>query len=192
MSIVLYGYGISPGVGTGGITPLPLVTGTLINRFMTNRIQQILYQLKYLYGNTIDIYQVGDATVDYESGVPTVPKTVTRVRRAIVMPLKIAAKSLQTISVISANKQFVRGGTYDQGTRVFVIDRRDVPSLELTVNDYFVYRDKKYEIKEVELYEFDAAWVAIGIEVEGDSFVEELSYRVNDFFQFTETATGVI
>jgi len=192
MSIVLYGYGISPGVGTGGVTPLPLVTGTLINRFMTNRIQQILYQLKYLYGNTIDIYQIGDATVNYNTGVPTVPKTVTRVRRAIVMPLKIAAKSLQTISVISANKQFVRGGTYDQGTRVFVIDRKDVPNLELTVNDYFVYRDKKYEIKEVELYEFDAAWVAIGIEVEGDSFVEELSYRVNHFFQFTETATGVI
>jgi len=192
MSIVLYGYGISPGVGSGGVAPLPIVTGTLINRFMTNRIQQILYQLKQLYGNTIDIYQVGDATVNYNTGVPTIPKTVTRVRRAIVMPLKIAAKSFQSISVISANKQFVRGGTYDQGTRVFVIDRRDVPSLELTVNDYFMYRDKKYEIKEVELYEFDAAWVAIGIEVTGDSFVEEINNRVNHFFQFTETATGVI
>lgn len=190
MSIPTYGYGLSPGIG--GIVPLPIITGTLINRFMTNRIQQILYQLKQLYGQTVDIYQVGDATVDYETGVPTVPKTVTRVRRMIVMPLKIAAKSLQTISVISANKQFVRGGTYDQGTRVFVIDRKDVPGLELTVNDYFVYREKKYEIKEVELYEFDAAWVAIGIEVIGDSFVEELNYRVNDFFQFTETATGVI
>jgi len=179
-------------VGSGGVTPLPIVTGQLINRFMTNRIQQILYQLKLLYGNTIDIYQVGDETVDYNSGVATVPKTVIRVRRAIVMPLSVAAKSFQSISVISANKQFVRGGTYDQGMRVFTIDRKDVPGLEMTVNDYIMYRDKKYEIKELEMYEFDAAWVALGVEVKGDSFDEEIHQRVSTFFQFTETATGVV
>jgi hypothetical protein len=192
MSIVTYGYGLSPGTGTGGLSPLPIVTGQLVNNFMTQRIQQILYQLKLLYGNTIDIYQVGDATVDYNTGVASVPKTKTRVRRAIVMPVKTAQKAIQTIAVISANKQFVRGGTFEKNTRVFIIDRKDVPGLDMTESDYIVYRDKKYEIEALESYEFDSAWVVIGNAVDGDKFTELHNNLTDDLLVFTEVVTGVI
>ena len=79
------------------------------------------------------------------------------------MPAKIDRIAEQTISVISANKQFVTGGHYDMSQRDFIIDRHDVPALpELTADDWIVYNRRKYQVKTVEAFEVDAGWVVTG------------------------------
>lgn len=136
---------------------------------LSRRIDQVLYMLKRQYGGTINIYQIGDATVDHLNGVRTIPRTVTRVKRAIILPAKVARDVVQTISIISANKSFVIGGTYDTGTRMFIIEHDDAPGIEeLTMSDWIVYRNKRYEIKSFDEYEFDKAWLVIGKAMKGE------------------------
>lgn len=135
---------------------------------LTRRINQVLYMLKRQYGGTINIYQMGDATVDHLTGVKTIPRTVTEIKRAIILPVKVIREFTQTISVISANKTFVMGGTYDAGTRMFIVERKDVPNLDITESDWIIYRNRRYEIKSFEEYEFESAWVIVGREIKGD------------------------
>jgi hypothetical protein len=96
-------------------------------------------------------------------------KTVTRVDRAIVLPVRISRDVVQSISLISANKEFVTGGGYDSGTREFIVDRRDTPTLPaLTEDDWLVYRDRKYQIKNFQEFEFEAGWIITAKELVGE------------------------
>lgn len=144
-----------------------------INRNLNRRILQALYTLKRQYGGCIDIYRRLGGSTDHKTGDVTVSKDVITVERAIILPAKVLRKADQPINVISANKAFTIGGTYDSNTRLFVIDRRDVPDLalksfDLTVDDWIVFNGVKYEIKSFELIEFDAGWAITGQAVIGD------------------------
>ena len=131
-----------------------------INRNLNQRIRQALYQLKKDYGAPIDIYKLVSSETNARTGEKVITKTVTHVRRAVVVPARIDRIAQQTISVISANKQFVTGGHYDMSQRDFIIDRRDAPAmLELTADDWIVYNRRKYQVKTVEAFEVDAGWV---------------------------------
>ena len=90
-------------------------------------------------------------------------------RRAVIVPSRIDRTVQQTISIISANKEFVTGGHYDVNQRDFIIDRHDVPSLpELTADDWIVYNRRKYQIKTVEDFEVDAGWIISARELVGE------------------------
>ena len=130
--------------------------------------------LKRQYGGCIDIYRrLPGGSVDHKTGLVVVNKDVITVKRAIILPAKVIRTADLPINVISANKSFTFGGTYDRNTRLFLIDRKDVPQLELksfelTNDDWIVYDGLKYEIKFFELVEFDAAWAITGQAVLGD------------------------
>ena len=129
----------------------------------------MLYQLKKDYGAPIDIYKLVSSETDARTGEKRNTKTVTHVRRAVVVPARINRIAEQTISVISANKQFVTGGHYDMSQRDFIIDRHDVPALpELTADDWIVYNRRKYQVKTVEAFEVDAGWVVTARELVGE------------------------
>ncbi len=131
-------------------------------------IQRTLYMLKRQYGGTIDIYTLVSSGTDQETGVVSLVKSVVHVDRAVVLPARIQKEVRRSISAISANKSFVVGGTYDAGRRVFIIDRDDAPTLDLTTNTYIVYRNRKYEIESFQEYEFDAGWIVVGRELVGE------------------------
>ena len=148
-----------------------------VNRNLNQRIRQALYQLKKDYGAPIDIYKLVSSETDARTGEKIVAKTVTHVRRAIVVPSRMDRVANQTISLISANKQFVTGGHYDVNERDFIIDRRDVPALpELTADDWIVYNRRKYQVKTVESFEVDAGWVVTARELVGETpeFIHDL------------------
>lgn len=135
-----------------------------LNRF----IRRTLYSLKRQYGSRVDVYQLNSANTNYQTGVKTVNKSVNVVRKCIVLPVKIAREVVQTISQISANKTFVYGGSYDAGTRMFIIDTRDMPNdYEFTNDDWIVYNGRRYDIKSIEEFEQHTAWSIIGREVRG-------------------------
>ncbi len=145
-----------------------------MNRNLNRRILNTLYMLKRQYGGSFDFYRRGTGGgTDYITGVVTVDKDVIQIDRGIILPAKVIRDVVQNISVISANKSFVFGGTYDSSTRMFIIDRRDVPNLDLkdfdpTHDDWIVYNGRKYEIKDFQEFEFDSAWVITGKAVLGD------------------------
>lgn len=138
------------------------------NRSLNRFIRRTLYSLKRQYGSRIDVYQLNDADTDYQTGEKTVNKTVYIVRKCIVLPVKIAREVVQSITQISANKMFVYGGSYDAGTRLFIIDARDMPNNhEFANDDWLVYNGRRYDIKSIEEFEQHTAWSIIAKEVKG-------------------------
>ena len=160
-----------------------------INRNLNQRIRQALYQLKKDYGAPIDIYKLVSSETNVRTGEKVITKTVTHVRRAVVVPARIDRIAQQTISVISANKQFVTGGHYDMSQRDFIIDRRDAPAmLELTADDWIVYNRRKYQVKTVEAFEVDAGWVITARELVGEIPEQIFDLRVESFLDLQDSA----
>jgi len=122
-------------------------------------MRAVLYSLKREYGGRIDLYKQGAVTSDARTGARTIERTVTPIDRAIILPADVARREIRGISLISANKTLVTGGGYDNSTRVFIIDRRDVPGLSITKDDWIVFEGKKYEIHSFDDFEFDTCWI---------------------------------
>jgi hypothetical protein len=139
------------------------------NYTLNRQIQTALYSLKRQYGGSIDIYKLTSSAINVRTGEKVLVKTVTHVDRAVVVPARISREVVQSISLISANKQLVMGGGYDLGVREFIVDRRDCPDLpNLNEDDYIVYNSRKYQIKNFEEFEFNSAWIITGKELIGE------------------------
>jgi hypothetical protein len=135
-----------------------------MNRF----IRRTLYSLKRQYGGRVDVYKLNTTATDYETGEKTYERTMVTVPKCIVLPVKIQREAVQSISQISANKMFVYGGTYDAGTRTFIIDARDLPDdYEITNDDWLVYNGRRYDMKSITEFEQHTGWVIVGKEVKG-------------------------
>jgi len=117
----------------------------------------------------ITVYKQGDKTTNILTGeIEWTGREAHPVNRAIILPAKLTREQTQTISMISSEKSFVYGGTYDQGVRWFFIDPRDLPiGYDIKMDDWIVYNNKKYEIKQVKDNEFDGLWEILGAELIG-------------------------
>ncbi len=160
-----------------------------VNRNLSYRIRQALYQLKKDYGAPIDIYRLVSSSTNARTGEKIITKTVTHVRRAVVVPARIDRIAQQSISLISANKQFVSGGSYDASQRDFIIDRRDVRALpELTADDWIVYNNRKYQIKTIEAFEVEAGWVITARELVGEVPEQIIEAHVKTNLEFDDNS----
>lgn len=128
-----------------------------VYRRLQRQIHRILYSLKRDYGVSIDIYLLGSRNTNVRTGEVTVEKTVFHVRRAIALPEQFKRDRPRGIPETFDIRV---GGEPDAGERSFLIDRRDVPSLEeLTSDDWLAYSGDRYQIKIVESYETNAGWL---------------------------------
>jgi hypothetical protein len=143
-----------------------VVTNYNLNR----RIRQALYTLKRAFGSTVTFYKLLDAVTEYHTGVKTSSTTAYTIARCIVLPVRIQREVVQTISIISANKEFVQGGSYDAGQREFVIDARDLPVIPRQ-DDYLVYNDRRYEFKQIYELEQRTGWHIVAKEVLGPGVI---------------------
>jgi hypothetical protein len=156
-----------------------------MNRF----IRKTLYSLKRQYGGRVDIYKLIETATDYASGEKTYSRTMITLSRCIVLPAKIQREAVQTISHISANKAFVYGGTYDAGTRTFIIDARDLPdNYEITEDDWLIYNDRRYEIKNISEFEQHTGWVVVGKETKGVQPEQILHVKLEDWLDVEHEA----
>jgi hypothetical protein len=138
---------------------------------LNQQLRRVLYALKRQYGGSIVVYQNGEVTTDTTTGEVTCTKTASRIERAIILPVKVSAEAKHTVAMISADKQMLTGagGGFEAGRRLFIIERRDCPSLVLHKTDWVGYNGRKYSIENYEEYEFDAAYLIIGKELAGES-----------------------
>lgn len=109
--------------------------------------------------------------------------------RAIILPARVTREVVQSISQISANKAFVYGGSFDSRTRTFIIDRRDCPGLILKDDDWLVFDGRKYEIKAIQEFEYDTAWVVTARHQVGDINEQIFLCGVDHLLDLTQTAT---
>ena len=164
------------------------------NRYVSRRIRQTIYKLKRLYGGTITVYKQGTKTTDTRTGIITwTGREAHTVNRSIVLPVKMSREVTQTISMISADKQFVYGGTYDHGARWFYIDPQDLPAnYEIKMDDWLVYEGKKYEIKTAKDNEFDSLWEILGVELVGVTPEQIFNLTAYNIMDFQQTVSEVV
>jgi hypothetical protein len=157
-------------------------------------IRRCIRQLKKEYGGPITIYHLGTTTTNYTSGAKSYTGTSVYIPRAVVLPANITREVTQTISLISANKKIVQGGSYDTGKRRFIIDRTDVPStFDIHSDDWIVYSHKKYELLAIEEFEQSTAWMVIAKRVEGVDPPEDLYAKANGYLlNLTQSVTTTI
>jgi hypothetical protein len=163
------------------------------NYSLNQHVRHVLYALKRQYGGTITIYQNGTVTTNAKTGSVTRIKTSTRIVRAVILPVTISREVKQSISLISANKQTVTGGNFEAGKRLFIVERRDCPTLVLQLSDWITFDNRKYAIENIEEYEFDAAYVIKGKELPGEpSGGGGISGTVTDNVTLNGGAGGVL
>ncbi len=164
----------------------------VINRRLLRSLRLTLYTLKRQFAGSVYIYKLVDAETDYVTGVKTSTQKVYPVNRAIVLPIKIQRDEVKTLSIVSANKSFVYGGTYDAGVRLFVIDARDVHAdFDLAMDDWIVYNGQRYSFKSIDKLELQAGWLIIGRAIE--QVTGTLSHQeVLQNLAFTDSCTQVV
>jgi len=153
---------------------------------LNQQIRHVLYSLKRSFGGQIDVHKLTASTTDVRTGQREQTVTVTRIARTPVLPGHTARKAVRGISLISANKEMVTGGTYDSQKKDFIIDRRDAPNLStLTADDWIVYAGRKYQVAEVEALEFDAAWIVTAKELVGEMSQRVIRVEVSEALRLT-------
>ena len=148
--------------------------------------------LKKEYGGPITIYKLNSSTTNLQTGEKTVNRDSMFINRAVVLPNKLSRDAVQSISLISANKQIVQGGTYDPGERRFIIDRTDASSWDLVKDDWIVYDDKRYEIKTIEEFEQNTAWLVVGREVERVTPEQDRYGYPDNYIDFSDIAAYTV
>jgi hypothetical protein len=145
------------------------MSGNQPNPNLQREIRATIYQLKKEYGAPVDVYKMDAASTDYKTGVKTATKSVISVRKAVVMPATTLRKQSMGISYLSASKPFAsQGGQgWDGTTTAFIFEGSDLPGYDWEVEDWIVYRDRRYDVAEIETLGHDAGWLIIGKEVKG-------------------------
>lgn len=138
------------------------------NSKLLERLRQLLYSLKMEYGAYVVIYKLVSSSTDERTGTKTTDVTPFKVRRAVVLPNAIRRVDFKSSALIASNREFSQGGYGDSGTRSFIVDRRDVPTLpQLTADDWLVYDNRKFQVATVE--ELDVAgWLITAKELVGE------------------------
>jgi hypothetical protein len=109
----------------------------------------------------------------------------------IVLPARSNRGVQKSVSEISANKEFVFGGTFDSSTRTFIVDRRDCPMLPtLTADDWIVYFGNKYQIKTVDSFEVNTGWVITAKQLVGENPEQIYLVPANDLLILCDTAVA--
>jgi hypothetical protein len=84
----------------------------------------------------------------------------------------------------------VYGGTFDSRMRTFIIEQRDAPGLTLKDDDWFVFDQRKYEIKSIQEFEFDTAWVVVARQILGEVPEQIYPLAVDHLLDITSVATA--
>ena len=159
-----------------------------MNNNVKQRMRAALYALKRSYGGRIDIYKKGAASSNPRTGERTIQKSLTQIKRAVILPAEVARQEVRGISTISANKGLVQGGWYDNALTIFIIEQKDAPDLTLTPDDWIVYDGKKYQIEEFREWAFDTCWVVTAKALLGEVPEQIFSMSVNDILPVSDEA----
>jgi len=153
-------------------------------------VRNTIYEIKHRYGAPITVYRLTAASTDYETGVKTATTASYYIRKAAILPADEMRRFFASIAFISASKNFVSTGMqgWDQSTRGFVIDARDIRDFEFQPEDWITYRHKRYEIVTIERLEYDTGWLIVGKELKGSIPQEVTELTITDTIEMDQEA----
>ena len=164
------------------------------NPTLNRLVRQTLYDLKKRYGAKVTIYKLTSASTDYRTGAKSATKLSQDVQKCIVLPTQELRRFFASIAFISAAKQFLSPGIqgWDQSQRGFIFEGRDIPGWEFEPEDWIVYRDRRYEVVQVERLEFDTGWLVVCKEAKGAQPEQDIRINVVDSLNLTDEQSEVV
>ena len=134
---------------------------------MQNNLRQIkvvLYKLKRNFGLSATLYKPVATTPNYRTGSNTATFTSLTINKVIALPETLKRE------FVSLNGALPYGGYFDAGSRVFIIDSKDLTSAFVPdINYYLVFKSRHYDIKEVHVLENGAGYVLVTTELKSKS-----------------------
>jgi len=153
----------------------------------------LLYALKRRFGCPLDVYQQSPESIDLATGRASITKTSLQIKRAIVLPSSVHRSFSYDIGYLKANSNFTYGGIFTEGTRQIIIDRRDLPKdyvIDSVDKFYLVYDGTRYEIKDVQEFEYKLAYLITANRLDGAINGQIRNLSIRDRLTFDETISG--
>ncbi len=132
-------------------------------------IKNSIYKLKRRFGLPLVYHIVDQHSVDTQTGEKTTVLRTFLVDRAIVMQAREFRSFVYDLAFISANKDFTMGGFFDPEDRRVLLDASDLGGHDPQVHDYFIFQNKRYDVKEVFEFENNYAYGLLGRMIRGQS-----------------------
>ena len=163
-----------------------------MNKNLQRTYRKVLYSLKRQYGDEITVCQHVTSSTNYQTGAKSYTCSRTQITRAILLPTEFARKTDYRLPMISANKMFVFGGTFDVGSKIIIIDTQDVPTyFELSHDDWILIDNTRYEIDAIERLDHQAGWVIGAKQIPGATADLEVALTASDSLSVTGNGTAV-
>lgn len=142
-------------------------------------IRRALYMLKQQYGFSLSIYYRNQDVVNLATGLMTVSEVSYDVKKAIVLPYSLYAKLFKHF----ASSGFNYGGDLDIERRLFIIDRKDIPTVDIVNTEqwYLIYAHKRYSIEKLDNYEERECYFIVAKELTGTQVSEVYNIQVHDW-----------
>lgn len=156
-------------------------------RFITN----MLYDLKRRYGGVVTFHREVNNN-DYRNGVNDLQILDWSFRKIIVLPRSLEQKFVYDLSYIATNKNFTMGAVFDTSAKRVILDARDKRDYEPELRDYFVIDGKRYDITQIDAFEFNTGYVLTGQQTEGSKAREVHSVKPRNRVLFDDSADGEI
>lgn len=116
-------------------------------------IRNAIYKLKHRTGLPIAYHIIDEHSVDPATGDKTTVLRVINIDKAVVLKAREFRSFVYDLAFISANKDFTMGGFFDPEDRRVLIDTVDLDGHNPQIGDYFIFQNKRYDVKEV--FEFE-------------------------------------
>jgi hypothetical protein len=109
--------------------------------------------MKRRYGLPATLIRIVSEDVDLGTGVKTQVRDSLQISRVIILPSTIKREFFYDLAWITGNKDFTYGGDTLTGSRKFVIDRNDLGTWSVKVEDALIYDGNRYDVQEVDEFE---------------------------------------
>lgn len=160
------------------------------NSNLNRTIRQVLYSLSHEYGNPVTVFKMLDAETDLDTGEKTAVTDSFEVARCVVLPSTSLRKFFQSVYYLRESQQFTsQGGQgWDAMSRGFIIEQAQLRNYEFQVEDWIVYKGRRYDVQSIHELEDETGWLIVGKAVRGVRPETDHRVYVTDNMPFEETA----
>lgn len=130
-------------------------------------IRQTIYRLKQRMGLPIYYHVIDEHETDPETGQKTTVLSVINIKKAVVLRAREFRSFVYDLAFISANKDFTTGGFFDPEDRRTIIQASDLNGHNPQIWDYFIFQNKRYDVKEVYELENNFGYVLLARMIRG-------------------------
>lgn len=165
------------------------------NPNLVRQVRETLYALKLEFGEPVQVYKVGSATTNYETGEKTMNRTSVEVRRCPVMSAAGVRKFAQSVTYLKTSASFVSPGAqgWDQDSRGFILDARDLPvGYIFEIEDWIVYDGQRYDPKSIEELGNRQGYLVIATRLRGALPERDIRVNVVETFGVSQEAEGEV